>query len=61
MKLFFRMVVTALLVTAITGSDVAAQTIRIGSAGLSGELLPLWIAQDRGLFKKHGLDTEVIT
>ncbi|MGH7824818.1 MAG: ABC transporter substrate-binding protein, partial [Candidatus Binatia bacterium] len=42
-------------------SDVAAQTIRIGSAGLSGELLPLWIAQDRGLFKKHGLDTEVIT
>ncbi|HEX9446202.1 MAG TPA: ABC transporter substrate-binding protein [Candidatus Binatia bacterium] len=28
---------------------------------MSGELLPLWIAQDRGLFKKHGLDTEVIT
>jgi NitT/TauT family transport system substrate-binding protein len=37
------------------------QTIRIGSAGLSGELLPLWIAQDRGVFKKHGLDTQVIT
>src|SRR4029453_2148820 len=35
--------------------------IRIASAGLSGELLPLWIAQDRRLFKKHGLDTEVIT
>src|SRR5258706_11002068 len=35
--------------------------LRVGSAGLSGELLPLWIAQDRGLFKKHGLDTEVIT
>src|SRR5262249_43056465 len=35
--------------------------VRIASAGLSGELLPLWIAQDRGLFKKYGLDTEVIT
>jgi NitT/TauT family transport system substrate-binding protein len=42
-------------------SHTYGETIRIGSAGLSGELLPLWIAQDRGLFKKHGLDTEVIT
>jgi NitT/TauT family transport system substrate-binding protein len=38
-----------------------AALIRIASAGLSGELLPLWVAQDRRLFKKHGLDTEVIT
>jgi len=38
-----------------------AAPIRVGSAGLSGELLPLWIAQDRRIFKKHGLDTEVIT
>ena len=42
-------------------SHAYAATIRIASAGLSGELLPLWIAQDRRLFKKHGLDTEVIT
>ena len=42
-------------------SQACAATIRIASAGLSGELLPLWIAQDRRLFKKHGLDTEVIT
>ena len=42
-------------------SHAHAAPIRIASAGLSGELLPLWIAQDRRLFKKHGLDTEVIT
>jgi NitT/TauT family transport system substrate-binding protein len=36
-------------------------SIRIANAGLSGEFLPMWIAQDRGLFKKHGLDTEVVT
>jgi len=39
----------------------AAAPLRIASSGLSGELLPLWIAQDRLIFKKHGLDTEVIT
>jgi NitT/TauT family transport system substrate-binding protein len=38
-----------------------APTIRVASSGLSAELLPLWIGQDRGVFKKHGLDTEVIT
>src|SRR5258706_11026072 len=38
-----------------------AQTVRIGSLGLSGPLLPLWIAQDRGLFSQQGLKTEVVT
>ena len=42
-------------------SHADAASIRIASAGLSGELLPLWIAQDRRLFKKYGLDSEVIT
>jgi NitT/TauT family transport system substrate-binding protein len=39
----------------------SAQTVRVGSSGISGELLPLWVAQDKGFFKKHGLLTEVIT
>jgi ABC-type nitrate/sulfonate/bicarbonate transport system substrate-binding protein len=38
-----------------------AQTVRIGSLGLSGPLLPLWIAQDRGLFAQYGLKSEVVT
>jgi NitT/TauT family transport system substrate-binding protein len=38
-----------------------AQPIRIGSLGLSGPLLPLWIAQDKGLFAKQGLTSELIT
>jgi NitT/TauT family transport system substrate-binding protein len=42
-------------------SHADAAPVRIASAGLSGELLPLWIAQDRRLFKKYGLETEVIT
>jgi NitT/TauT family transport system substrate-binding protein len=53
-----------LLAGCLTGSSLygaAAPAIRVASSGLSAELLPLWIAQDRGLFKKHGLDSQVIT
>src|SRR5215468_9785968 len=42
-------------------SHAHAAPLRIASSGLSGELLPLWIAQDRLIFKKHGLDTECST
>ncbi|MBI4525621.1 MAG: ABC transporter substrate-binding protein [Deltaproteobacteria bacterium] len=42
-------------------SGALAKTIRVGSAGLSGEFLPLWVANDKGLFKKYGFDTEIIT
>jgi ABC-type nitrate/sulfonate/bicarbonate transport system substrate-binding protein len=44
----------------LPGASIA-QTVRIGSLGLSGPLLPLWIAQDRGLFSQQGLKTEVVT
>jgi len=56
----FSLVILLLIAEAMLAAAYGA-TIRIGSAGLSGELLPLWIAQDRGLFKKYGVDTEVIT
>lgn len=39
----------------------AGQPFRIGALGLAGQLLPLWVAQDRGLFAQHGLKSEVIT
>lgn len=40
---------------------VAAGPIRIGYTGLAGDMLPLWVAQDKNLFKKYGLATEMIT
>lgn len=42
-------------------SSSLAKAIRIGSAGVGGLFLPVWVAQDKGLFKRYGLDTEVIT
>jgi ABC-type nitrate/sulfonate/bicarbonate transport system substrate-binding protein len=38
-----------------------AQTVRIASLGLSAGVLPLWVAQDKRLFEREGLKSEVIT
>jgi ABC-type nitrate/sulfonate/bicarbonate transport system substrate-binding protein len=57
--LFFFMIIL-LCVCSAPGQSIA-QTIRIGSLGLSGPLLPLWIAQDRGLFAHYGLKSDVVT
>jgi len=61
MKLIARTIALVLLSICVLASLSAARDLRIGSAGLSGEFLPLWIAQDKGIFKKYGLNTEVIT
>lgn len=37
-----------------------AQTVRISYAGISGYNVPLWVAHEAGLFKKHGLNEEII-
>ena len=42
-------------------AGATAQAVRIGSLGLSGPLLPLWLAQDKGLFSGYGLRPEIIT
>lgn len=49
----------ALLVPA---ANAAAQErrLRAGYASLSGNITPLWAARDTGLFKKHGLDIDLI-
>ena len=52
--------VTAVFVLMLTAPSTA-QPLRIGSFGLGGPMLPVWVAQDKGLFAKHGLSTEVIT
>ncbi|MGH7783436.1 MAG: ABC transporter substrate-binding protein, partial [Candidatus Binatia bacterium] len=50
-----------ILLLLILPVSAIAQTVRIGSLGLSGPLLPLWLAQDRSLFSQYGLKPEIIT
>jgi len=38
----------------------AAQTLKVPFAALSPNYAPLWIAAETGLFKKHGLDAQLI-
>jgi ABC-type nitrate/sulfonate/bicarbonate transport system substrate-binding protein len=61
MKLALSVFALALVALVAPAAFVDAQAVRIGSLGLSGPLLPLWLAQDKGLFVKHGLSTELIT
>jgi NitT/TauT family transport system substrate-binding protein len=39
---------------------VQAQRVRIAYSAISGAQLPLWVAQDKGLFKRQGLDTDLL-
>jgi len=52
-------VLLVLLAQASSG-NVMAEPLRIGIPGLSAEFTPVWAAQDRGLLKKYGFETEVI-
>ena len=40
--------------------SAAASKIAISFAGMNPRQTPLWIAQEQGLFAKHGVDTDVV-
>lgn len=40
--------------------SVCAERIRIAYSAISGVQLPLWVAQDKGLFKHQGLDVDLL-
>ncbi len=42
------------------GPVLGASKVHIGYSAISAAAAPLWAAQDRGFFKKYGLDTELI-
>jgi ABC-type nitrate/sulfonate/bicarbonate transport system substrate-binding protein len=42
-----------------SGSVCEAAPLRIAYSSISGAMLPLWVAKDKKLFDKHGVDIEV--
>ena len=50
--------VTLLLAISV-GSMGEAAPLRIAYSSISGAMLPLWVAKDKKLFDKHGVDVEV--
>src|SRR5258705_7200834 len=51
-------VLFTVIIFAATSDALHAQKVRIAYSAVSGVQLPLWIAQDKGLFKREGLDTD---
>src|SRR5215218_5128856 len=45
---------------AAAAAPAALVPIRIAFSQVAAAFAPVWIAQDQGLFKKHGLDAEVV-
>ena len=48
------------LISFVGVGRVFAEPLRVGIPGLSAEFAPVWAANDRGLLKKYGFETEVI-
>ena len=45
---------------AVASSADAQQKVRLNWGAISGVMSSIWVAQEEGLFKKHGLDLELI-
>jgi len=48
------------LITYVGVAPVIAEPLRVGIPGLSAEFAPVWAANDRGLLKKYGFESEII-
>src|SRR3954451_13731401 len=42
------------------GVAVAADTVHVGIAGLSGNLIHPFVSKDAGIFQKHGIDARLV-
>ena len=53
---------TALLINPFSAlaADRPLQKINVAFSSISGNMAPLWVTQDMGFFRKHGLDVQVI-
>jgi len=57
-----RRILTAFFTLCFTlvSSAAYAESIRVSYVGTTGAILPLWVAQEAGLFKKYGLTTDLV-
>lgn len=60
MKRFTGLCFAALLLVFANRPSYAAEKMRVSFGALNGPQSPVWVAKERGFFKKHGIDAEVI-
>lgn len=49
----------ALILVLAGGKPAGAGPVRIAYSSISGAMLPLWVAKDKGLFDKYGVEVEL--
>ncbi|MBI2087404.1 MAG: ABC transporter substrate-binding protein [Deltaproteobacteria bacterium] len=52
--------ITMLTILVYHGSALGAGKVHVGYSAISAAVAPLWAAQEKGFFKKYGLETELI-
>ena len=60
MSLLFPIFVSTVICLAMATQLRAADRVRVGLSALSLANSPLWVAEERGLFKKNGIEAEII-
>jgi NitT/TauT family transport system substrate-binding protein len=55
-----RLLMLSVLISYVGVDRVIAEPLRVGIPGLSAEFAPVWAANDRGLLKKYGFESEII-
>jgi NitT/TauT family transport system substrate-binding protein len=55
-----KVVCSILLLLLFAAAPLTAQTMRVGFPSLATGFAPSWVAADKGIWKKHGLDVELI-
>jgi NitT/TauT family transport system substrate-binding protein len=55
-----RFLMLSALISRVGVDRVIAEPLRVGIPGLSAEFAPVWAANDRGLLKKYGFESEII-
>lgn len=60
MSLLFRICVSTVICFGLVSQLRAADRVRVGLSALSLANSPLWVAEEKGIFRKYGIDPEII-
>ena len=60
MNRFTRLAVTFAVLVMVASESSAQDKMRVGLSSVSGLHSAMWVAETKGLFRKHGIDVEVI-
>ena len=60
MRIFSRCLLVFFFLAAFSPARVSAEQIRVAYSSISGAMGPLWAANDYGLFKRHGLEVQLL-